>query len=61
MQYRNTLMDMVRSSSEAVDQMQPMYEETLSSDFQKPLETVIFLLSAPLVSLLIDNIVGIFL
>lgn len=54
-------MDMVRSSSEAVDQMQPMYEETLSSDFQKPLETVIFLLSAPLVSLLIDNIVGIFL
>lgn len=39
--------------------MQTMYEGTLNSDFQQPLETVVFTVTTPLlVTLLMDNISG---
>ena len=47
--------------SEAVDVMQPMALVTLNSGFQLPLETVVFTVSTPLVSLSIDNVNGKFL
>ena len=48
--------------SEPVDAMQTMYELTLNSGFQQPLETVVFtaslLAATGLVSLVIDNLAG---
>ena len=44
--------------SEPVDIMQPMALVMLNSGFQLPLETVVFTVSTPLVSLSIDNVDG---
>ena len=41
--------------------MQTMYEATLNSNFQQPLETVVFTVATPLVGLIIDDLSGKFL
>ena len=41
--------------------MQPVYQPTLNSDFQQPLETVVFTVATPLVGLIIDDLSGKFL